>query len=286
MDIFQRFGTGSRSGGGGGSSLLPSVSGDRSSGDLEPQSFKAAIFNTLAVVICAAIFGVITYFWKGEPAAVEFLTGYLVEQSLSIDNLFVFIMLFEYFKVPLQYQSRVLTWGIIGAVIMRGFMIVVGVAAIERFKIITLIFAAILVISAYKLLKESNDNDEEDLSKNFILKLSKYIIKSSPNYDGDRFFTRENGQTLATPLLMCLVCIEISDVVFAIDSIPAVLGVSHDPFVVYTSNIFAIMGLRSLYTVVSKAMKHMHYLKPAVGMFVYIHMCNTYIPSPYILIYK
>ena len=207
-----------------------------------------------------------TYFWKGEPAAVEFATGYLVEQSLSIDNLFVFIMLFEYFKVPLQYQNRVLTWGIIGAIIMRGIMIVVGVAAIERFKAISLIFAAILVVSAFKLLKDSGDDGEEDLSKNFILKMSKFIIKSSPNYDGDRFFTRENGVNLATPLLMCLVCIEISDVVFAIDSIPAVLGVSHDPFVVYTSNIFAIMGLRSLYTIVSKAMKHMSYLKPAVAI--------------------
>ena len=108
--------------------------------------------------------------------------------------------------------------------------------------------------------------------------MSKYIIKSSPNYDGDRFFTRENGITFATPLLMCLVCIEISDVVFAIDSIPAVLGVSHDPFVVYTSNIFAIMGLRSLYTVVSKAIKHMHYLKPAVGMcYIYIYITHTHI---------
>ena len=274
MDIFQR--VGGRSGGPG--SLLPSVGSERVA---ESDSFKTAIVNTFAVVIGAVIFGIITFFWKGEPAAVEFITGYLVEQSLSIDNLFVFIMLFEYFKVPLQYQSRVLTWGIIGAIIMRGFMIVVGVAAIERFRIISLIFAAILVISAYKLLKESNDTDEEDLSKNFILKMSKYIIKSSPNYDGDRYFTRENGVTLATPLLMCLVCIEISDVVFAIDSIPAVLGVSHDPFVVYTSNIFAIMGLRSLYTVVSKAIKHMHYLKPAVGTLMHIYNLSLFVFPDY-----
>ena len=194
----------------------------------------------------------------------EFFTGYLVEQSLSVDNLFVFLMLFNYFKVPSQHQDRVLTWGIIGAVAMRGVMIILGIQMIERFQVITLIFAGILLISAYKLL---TDNDEdEDLSDNYVLKISNYIMKSTTEYDGDRFFTKEKGTSVATPLLMCLICIEISDLVFAIDSIPAVLGVSHDPFIVYTSNIFAIMGLRSLYTVVAKAVQDLKYLKPAVAL--------------------
>ena len=135
---------------------------------------------------------------------------------------------------------------------------------IEKFQIITLIFAGVLLVSAYKLLTE---NDEDgDLSDNYVLKISNYIVKSTTEYDGNRFFTKEKGTSVATPLLMCLICIEISDLIFAIDSIPAVLGVSHDPIIVYTSNIFAIMGLRSLYTIVSKAVQDLKYLKPAVAL--------------------
>ena len=210
------------------------------------------------------LFGIGTYYFRGDEAGLEFFTGYLVEQSLSVDNLFVFLMLFNYFKVPSQHQDRVLTWGIIGAVGMRGVMIIFGIQMIERFQIVTLIFAGILLLSAYKLLTENGD--DEDLSDNFVLKISNYVVKSTTEYDGDRFFTKDKGSSVATPLLMCLICIEISDLVFAVDSIPAVLGVSHDPFIVYTSNIFAIMGLRSLYTVVAKAVQDMKYLKPAVAL--------------------
>ena len=243
---------------------LPTTSIDDKKDEAETSSLRKAIQSTCLTVGSAILFGCGTMYFRGEEAGLEFFTGYLVEQSLSVDNLFVFLMLFNYFKVPAQFQDRVLTWGIIGAVLLRGIMIVLGIQMIERFQVITLIFAGILLLSAYKLL--TDDEDTEDLSNNYILKVSNYVVKSTTEYDGDRFFTKEKGESLATPLLMCLICIEISDLVFAIDSIPAVLGVSHDPFIVYTSNIFAIMGLRSLYTIVAKAVSDLPYLKPAVAL--------------------
>lgn len=230
----------------------------------EEKSFRRALLTTAFTVGSAFLFGIGTYIFRGQEAGLQFFTGYIVEQSLSVDNLFVFLMLFNYFKVPLLHQDRVLTWGIIGAVVMRGIMIVIGIEAVERFQFVTLVFAAILLVSAYKLLQE--DSDDEDLSNNAVLKISNYLIKSSSEYDGDRFFTNLNGQQVATPLLMCLICIELSDLVFAIDSIPAVLGISHDSFIVYTSNIFAILGLRSLYTILAKAVSDLPYLKPAVAL--------------------
>lgn len=242
--------------------ILPTTSYD----DSKPEdgNYQRALYTTLLTIGSAFLFGCGTYYLRGDKAGLEFFTGYLVEQSLSVDNLFVFIMLFNYFKVPAQYQDQVLTWGIIGAVIMRGVMILLGIQMIQKFQVITLIFAAILLISAYKLL--TDNSDEEALSDNYVLKMSNYFIKSTTEYDGGRFFTKEKGVVVATPLLMCLVCIEISDLIFAIDSIPAVLGVSHDPFIVYTSNIFAILGLRSLYTIISKAVADLPYLKPAVAL--------------------
>jgi len=266
----------------------------------EAKSYYNAVVNTILNVVAAIVFGIGTTFVKGEKCGLEFFTGYLVEQSLSVDNLFVFIMLFNYFKVPLEFQNRVLNWGIFGAILMRGVMITVGVAALKKFQWIILVFAGILIVSAYKLLQE--DDDEEDLHNNMILKYSKWLIKSSDEYDGEKFFTTINVDsdsttdanrsfqsmdttdmnltnppsmssiaqrkaiTVATPLLMCLICIELSDLVFAIDSIPAVLGISHDSFVVFTSNIFAIMGLRSLYVLIAKAVADMPMLKPAVAL--------------------
>lgn len=260
--------------------LLPTSSQDAQYYESnEKKTLRNAVFETFIALMAACVFGVFTWIWKGESASVEYFTGYIIEQSLSIDNLFVFLLLFEYFKVPLQYQSRVLSWGILGAVLLRGVMIIVGVAAVSKFKWLSVIFAGILIFSSYKIFKEGNDGDDGDLSNNSILKFSRYLIKSTTEYDGNRFFTSENGSRIATPLLMCLICIELSDLVFAIDSIPAVLGVSKDPFVVYSSNIFAIIGLRSLYTIVSKAMHDLHYLKPAVALilgFVGIKMIAEY----------
>ncbi|CAM9325924.1 unnamed protein product [Discosporangium mesarthrocarpum] len=202
---------------------------------------------------------------KGKQSGMEFFTGYLVEQSLSVDNLFVFIMLFEYFKVPQEFQSRVLTWGIIGAISMRAVMIVVGVAVLERFRWVTLLFAGILVVSSAKLLMD-HDDEEGEMENNGMVKVSKWLVNSTDKYDGEKFFTIVDGVKRATPLLLCLVCIELSDFVFAVDSIPAVLGISKDSFIVYTSNVFAILALRSLYTLVSHAITDLPYLKPAVAL--------------------
>ena len=231
------------------------------------QAFKTAVFNTLVTVVGAFVFGLIIWLVYGKNSSMEFYTSYLVEQSLSVDNLFVFLVLFDYFKVPMQYQGRCLKWGIIGAVIMRGIMITVGIQAIKRFKIVTLIFAFILILSAYKLMKESDDGDD-NLDNNIIMKISKRFVKTSSEYNGDKFFTTDNktGSSIATPLFLCLVCIELSDFIFAVDSIPACLGISHNIVIVFSSNIFAIMSLRSLFIIISEAVKDMPYLKPAVAL--------------------
>ncbi len=177
-------------------------------------------------------------------------------------------MLFNYFSVPLEHQGRVLLWGIIGAVVMRAFMIALGVAVVKKFRYMIVIFAVILLVSSYKLLQECDD--EQNLSDNAIMKWSKKLVGAADRYDGDKFFTLDlQGRTVATPMLLCLVCIELSDFMFAIDSIPAVLGISQDPFVVYSSNIFAIMSLRSLYSIIAKAITQLQYLKVCAGAFIY-----------------
>lgn len=245
---------------------------------VEAEVYRKAVLRTCIVVLSAIAFGLGTMVVKGRQSGLEFFAGYLVEQSLSVDNLFVFIMLFDYFKVPTEYQARVLNWGIIGAISMRAVMIVVGVAAIQRFRTVILVFAGILLVSSVKLLTEKEDEDG-DLSDNLILKVSKSFVRSTDQYDGENFFTRIDGKKLATPLLLCLICIEVSDFVFAVDSIPAVLGVSKDSFIVYTSNVFAILALRSLYTLVSHAITDLPYLKPSVALvlgFVGLKMCLEY----------
>jgi TerC family integral membrane protein len=229
---------------------------------------KRSLSQSLLYTACysglAFLFGVGLYIYGGKQKALEFAAAYLVEQSLSVDNLFVFLITFKYFLVPPELQPRVLTWGIIGAVLMRGVMIVAGVSAVQRFKSIILIFAAILLVSAVKLFFE---NDEpEELSNNMILRISKRVVGAVDQYDGDRFFTKVDGRRRPTPLLLCLVAIELSDFVFAVDSIPAVIGVSNDIMVVYSSNIFAIMGLRSLYTVVAAGLNDFVYLRHAVAL--------------------
>eukprot|EP00611_Tribonema_gayanum_P026275 TRINITY_DN620_c0_g1_i1.p1 TRINITY_DN620_c0_g1~~TRINITY_DN620_c0_g1_i1.p1 ORF type:complete len:460 (-),score=140.96 TRINITY_DN620_c0_g1_i1:869-2185(-) len=244
----------------GGGGILDDAEGE------SPELYRTAVIKTLMSVAAAGVFGAVTWMVLGQRSGMEFFAGYLVEQSLSVDNLFVFIMLFDYFAVPIQFQSRVLTWGIIGAVVMRGIMIGLGVAIVKQFRWIIIIFAGILLVSSWKLLQEGDE--EHDLANNTVVKLAKRLVGAVDEYDGDRFFTRQlgGGRRVATPLLLCLVCIELSDFVFAVDSIPAVLGVSTDPFIVYSSNIFAIMGLRSVYTIIARAIDNLPYLKPAVAL--------------------
>lgn len=234
----------------------------------EDKEYQQALLRTSATVALAAIFGVALMAVKGKSAGYEFFAGYLIEQSLSIDNLFVFIMLFEYFKIPLEQQNRVLSWGITGAIALRGLMIGVGVAALQKFHSVILVFASILIASSLNLLLEKEESSQEGHDGNLIMKISKFLFpNTSTELHGEKFFiTSETGKKVATPLLLCLVCVEFSDFVFAVDSIPAVLGVSKDPLIVYASNIFAIMALRSLYKVVAKAVSSFRYLKPAVAL--------------------
>ena len=198
----------------------------------------------------------------------EYFAGYLLEQSLSVDNLFVFILVFEYFKTPVDYQKTVLTYGIATAAVLRLVLIVLGADIVESWKPVLLIFAAILLFSSFKLLcVDGNDNDEDDLSNNAIVRFSRSLFTFSDSYDGDKFFTTlADGTRAATPLLLVLLVVELSDVVFAVDSIPAVFGVTLDPFIVYTSNIFAILSLRGLFTFVSTFMSQMKYLDKSVAL--------------------
>lgn len=200
----------------------------------------------------------------GAESAMTFLTGYVVELSLSVDNLFVFILIFSSFKIAVKYQHRVLFWGILGALIMRAICIAVGVAALERFQWLTFVFAAILIWAGIKTLRGEDDEDE-DPANGMIARSLRKIIPIQDDYKGHAFFTRIDSKLKATPLFVALILVEISDVIFAVDSIPAVLAVTKDPFIVYTSNIFAILGLRSLYFVLASMVNMFKHLDKAIS---------------------
>ncbi|XP_047963731.1 thylakoid membrane protein TERC, chloroplastic-like [Salvia hispanica] len=215
-------------------------------------------------VFSAVVFGVGVGLKDGVGKASEFFAGYLLEQSLSVDNLFVFVLIFKYFRVPINYQNRVLSYGIAGAVIFRLSLILLGTATLQRFEAVNLFLAAILLYSSFKLFGE--DDEDSDLSDNIIVKTCKKFIPVTSDYDGNRFFTIQDGIWKATPLLLTVAVIELSDIAFAVDSIPAVFGVTRDPFIVFSSNFFAILGLRSYYTLISEGMADLEYLQPAIGV--------------------
>lgn len=219
--------------------------------------FREAVIMSLFWIGLAAAFAVLVYFWRGKGVALDFTTGYLIEESLSVDNLFVFLLIFRYFHVPPHYQHKVLFWGIIGALVMRFTFIIAGVALINRFHWIIYIFGAFLIYTGIKLLDARGAN--VDPEKNSILKAFRKFMPVTKDYVNGKFLVRNNG-LYATPLLLVLIVIETTDVVFAADSIPAVLAITRDPFIVYTSNIFAILGLRSLYFALAGMMEVFHYL--------------------------
>ncbi|KAJ6822426.1 thylakoid membrane protein TERC, chloroplastic isoform X1 [Iris pallida] len=246
-----------------GTSNVEPAASKLSSGD--EQDHKASSVRTVLLCVSAAVtFGIALGLKDGVGKASEYFAGYLLEQSLSVDNLFVFVLIFKYFKVPGSYQSRVLSYGIAGAVVFRAVMIVLGTATLQRFEAVNLLLASILLFSSYKLF--SPEEEETDLSDNFIVKTCRKFIPVTDFYDGDRFFTIQDGIWKATPLLLTLAVIELSDIAFAVDSIPAVFGVTRDPFIVFTSNMFAISGLRSLYILISGSMSELDYLQPAIGV--------------------
>ncbi|MCY3023319.1 MAG: TerC family protein [Planctomycetota bacterium] len=218
-----------------------------------------------AVCVAAALgFNVGVYFWKGPEAALKFATVYVLEESLSVDNLFIFLLIFTYFKVPVSSRHRVLFWGILGAIAMRGVLITAGVALVQYFNWLLFLFGAILIYSGAKLVFSKEEAYEP--SQTLVFRLTKKYLPVTEQYDGAHFLALENGRRLGTPLLMVLIMIETADLVFAVDSIPACLGQSQDPFIVLTSNIFAVMGLRALYFVIAGLMGSIRYLRPALAL--------------------
>jgi len=206
---------------------------------------KEALIWTFVWIFLSLIFNVIIYFWLGPQQALEYFTGYLVEKALSVDNIFVFIVIFTYFQVPSKYQHKVLFWGIIGALIMRVIFIFAGVALLEKFHFTIYVFGALLIFTGIKLFNHNNSRIDPD--KNPVLKFFKKLMPVTPTFHEDKFFTRIDGRLFATPLFLVLILIETTDLIFAVDSIPAILAITQDQFIVYTSNVFAILGLRSLY---------------------------------------
>jgi len=210
-------------------------------------------------VSLALVFGIALYFWQGGEIAAQYFAGYLIEYSLSVDNMFVFIVIFQYFAIPFKYQHRVLFFGILGALIFRGIFIAVGTALIHNFEWIIYIFGAFLIFTAIRLAK-AGGGEEIHPEKNPVLKFAQRRFPSTENFEGHKLFTVENGKRLATPLFITLVFIEVTDVLFALDSIPAIFGITQDPFIVLTSNVFAILGLRSLYFLLAGALNRLHLL--------------------------
>lgn len=220
---------------------------------------KEALLLSLFWILLAVGFNIFVWIWQGPQRAMEFLTAYLIEESLSIDNLFVFIMIFTYFQVKPEYQHKILFWGIIGAMVMRAIFIFTGMALIEKFHWIIYIFGGFLVITGIRMLFDSGKQIEPD--KNPVIRLARRIIPVTSELHGSRFFVKINKKTFATSLFITLIMIEVTDLVFAIDSIPAVLAISNEPFIVYTSNVFAILGLRSLYFALASILKYFRFLK-------------------------
>lgn len=224
---------------------------------------KEALLWSGVWITVALAFNLFVLFEFGKTRALEFLTGYLIEYSLSVDNIFVFILIFSYFAVPEKYQHKVLFWGIMGALVMRGIFIFAGVALINRFHWIVIIFGGFLIVTGIKMMIQKDV--QVDPSKNPVVRLARRFLPVTEESDKGRFFARMNSKTYVTPLFLVLLIIESTDLLFAVDSIPAVLAVSHERFIVYTSNIFAILGLRSLYFAVSGIMGYFRYLKTGLA---------------------
>ncbi len=238
---------------------------------------EALLFSAFWVGISIA-FNVGVYFWRGREAALQFFTGYLIEESLSVDNLFVFLLIFNYFQVPARYQHRVLFWGIVGALAMRGTFIFLGVSLIREFHWILYIFGVILVVTGVRMMfqKESVDIHPE---KNIVVKVFKKFFGVTPGYHSEKFFVKTSSGHYATLLFVVLLVIETTDLVFATDSIPAVFAISRDPFIIYTSNVFAILGLRSLYFALAGLMDLFYYLRYGLSIvlsFIGLKMLAAY----------
>jgi tellurite resistance protein TerC len=239
-------------------------------------SLKEALIWSAVWIALALTFSVGVFLIEGADTGVQFLTGYLVEKSLSVDNIFIFVLLFTYFAVPANDQHRILFWGVLGALIMRGILIGLGSVLLESFHWIIYLFGAFLIFTGFRMAFQKKGHIEPE--KNPLLRLIRRVIPITEGFEKDRFFVRRGGRLLATPMLLILVVIETTDLIFAIDSVPAVFAVTDDPFIVYTSNVFAMLGLRSLYFVFAGIIDKFYYLKAALAViltFVGIKMLVT-----------
>ncbi|MBD3298440.1 MAG: TerC/Alx family metal homeostasis membrane protein [candidate division Zixibacteria bacterium] len=227
-------------------------------------SLRESLIWTAVWIVMALLFNAGVWYFAGSQKALEFLTGYVIEKSLSVDNVFVFALLFSYFSVPREFQHKVLFWGILGALVMRAIMIVLGAALIATFTWIIYVFGGFLILTGIKMILKQDEN--VDPSRNPVVRLFRRLMPITKDFRGNRFFVRENGIRFATPLFVVLLAVEFTDLIFAVDSIPAIFAVTTDPFVVYTSNVFAILGLRALYFALAGVLGIFHYLKIGLGV--------------------
>ncbi|GCE12945.1 TerC family protein [Tengunoibacter tsumagoiensis] len=228
-------------------------------------SIKEALSWSVVWIALALLFNIGLYFWQGPEPALDFFTGYLIEKSLSVDNIFIFVLLFGAFAVPANYQHRVLFWGVLGALLLRGSLIAVGALLLEQFHWIIYLFGAFLIYTGLKMGFQRGDEKVEP-EQNPILKMVRRFMPVTQSYEQDRFFVKKAGKFFLTPLFLVLIVVETTDLIFALDSIPAIFAVSKDPFIVYTSNVFAILGLRSLYFVFANIIHKFYYLKLALAI--------------------
>jgi tellurite resistance protein TerC len=239
-----------------------------------------ALWTTAGYIALALSFNAWIYFEYGEPKAIEFLTGYFIEYALSMDNILVFVVILSYFQVPAQSQMRVLLWGIIGSLILRGIFILAGFALIEAFDWMVIVLGAFLIYTGIKTMMSGDES--VDLEDSRVIRIVRRIIPITPEYHGERFFTRVGpgtGKAFATPLFLVLIVLNITDVIFALDSIPAIFAITRDPFIVYTSNVFAVLGLRALYFALSGMVDKFRYLKFGLSLvliFIGIKMVYNY----------
>jgi tellurite resistance protein TerC len=239
-------------------------------------TLREALLWTGIWVTLAMCFNLFVYYYFDKEKAIEFFTGYIIEKSLSVDNIFVIIMIFSYFRVPTAYQHKVLFWGILGALVMRVIFILAGIELIHRFHWLIYIFGGFLIITGIRMVTSGDAKIEPD--KNPLIKFARMLFPVTKNFSEDKFFVKVDNRTWATPLFLVVILIEATDLIFAVDSIPAILAISDDSFIVYTSNVFAILGLRSLYFALSGIEKYFHFLKYGLSVilvFVGVKMCIT-----------
>ena len=230
-------------------------------------SIRAALLRSVIWIVLSLAFNVLVWKTKGDDDGLDFLTGYIIEYSLSVDNIFVFVLIFNYFRVPPRSQHRVLVWGILGALVMRGVMIWLGVTLVERFHFVLYIFGAFLVLTGLRMLF---DRDAKmDFEKNFFMRWCRKLLPITKDFQGRRFHILADGRFMFTPLLLVLILVDVMDLIFAVDSIPAVFAITTDRFIVYTSNICAILGLRSLYFLLARMIDRFIYLKTGLALILF-----------------